>query len=64
MTIHTCTCGKLQTTRNAKKLARTDDLGIDMLYLNCQSCGSTFCVISRKDQEKMRKEREAKCRAA
>lgn len=64
MTLTTCPCGQPQTTKNAKKVARTDDLGMDMIYFNCQSCGSTFCVISRADQEKIRKEKESKWRAA
>lgn len=64
MTLKTCTCGQPQTTKTAKLVARCDGLGMDTLYFNCKKCGSTFCIVSQADQEKIRKEQEAKCRAA
>lgn len=53
MTLKTCTCGKVQTTKNAKFVARCDGLGTDTLYFNCLSCDSTFCVVSKVDRTLM-----------
>ena len=40
MTLRTCPCGSLCTTRNSKPLGRLDSL----LWFNCPSCDSTFVV--------------------
>lgn len=40
MTLKTCTCGKPQTTKNAKFLGRASGV----LWFNCLSCLSTFIV--------------------
>lgn len=45
MTLKTCkTCGKVQTTKNAKYIGKD----LIALYFNCTNCQSTF-IIRRKN---------------
>ena len=50
MKLKICSCGKVQTTKNAKFVTRDDGLGLDALYFNCRSCGSTFAFVSKADR--------------
>lgn len=59
MTLKKCTCGKIQTTRNAKLIGKDPEFG--SLYFNCQSCQSTFLLMSKKTFEILK---QAKIKAA
>lgn len=51
MKLKKCTCGKEQTTKNAKFIGKGDPtFGKKMLYFNCLSCNSTFVVLNKKDR--------------
>lgn len=43
MTLKKCKCGKVNTTKNAKFLARRP-LARDLLWFNCLSCNTTFVI--------------------
>jgi len=48
MTLKTCSCGSKRTTRNSKKIGRTDEPGLKkLLWFNCLSCKSTFVLASK-----------------
>lgn len=54
MTLKTCSCGKVQTTKNAKFIGK--DLGTG-LYFNCTSCNSTFLIVANKDKKALGRSR-------
>lgn len=47
MTLKTCTCGQVATTKNATFLGRDPDTN-SMLYFNCSRCKSTFIILRQK----------------
>ncbi len=48
MTLKTCSCGKVNTTKTAKFITRWE-VGLKaMLLFNCPHCGSTFTLFSKK----------------
>lgn len=51
MTLKTCSCGKIQTTKNALFIGR--ERTVDALYFNCSSCNSTFLLMSKKAKEEL-----------
>ncbi len=45
MTLKQCPCCKtLKTTKNSKRVGRQVFGAIELLYLNCKECGSTFVL--------------------
>lgn len=48
MNLKICTCGKLNTTKNAKFLGRCD-LKYTVLMFNC-TCQSTFTIMKKADK--------------
>lgn len=52
MTLKVCACcGKLNTTKTAKKIGREKVLGMDAIYFNCE-CKSTFLLMSKKTRKR------------
>ena len=51
MTLKKCTCGKMQTTKNAKFIG-VGFLKSKVLFFNCTRCNSTF-IIGGKIVEKI-----------
>ncbi len=48
MTLKICTCGKVNTTKNAKKIGKQKDFGGHrIIYFNCIGCNSTFIVLGK-----------------
>lgn len=48
MTLKKCTCGKIQTTQNAKFLGPMRLGGVKFLLFNCQVCKSTFTFFAKE----------------
>lgn len=53
MTLKTCTCKKVVTTKTAKRVIRIkDDDTMAGLYFNCGSCNSTLFIQAPKLKQK------------
>lgn len=62
MTLKTCTCGKINTTKNAVCIGRGEMLYV-VIQFNCtgtleKPCNSTFTIMKKEDQLDLQRRNE------